>query len=146
MARKAVETLHAHPCLERAPLPEQPEKAKRMTDRDAVFRPFITTFRPPRHKSEIEQCDPSITEMGDEVGPDAGMEAPAMNEDEMHGLERIDFLGTHARLICEYIEQAIDVSLFMRGCKGKSHPCGTLRHRGRPDGGRPEPRIAKSAA
>ena len=89
-----------------------------MTDGDTVLRPFISAFRPPGHESEIEQSDPGIPEMGDEVGPDAGMEAPAMNEDEMHGLERHDLLGINASLDFEHIKQVIDVFLFMRGGEG----------------------------
>ena len=77
-----------------------------MTDGDGVLRPALFARRSARHEAKIDQRDLGAIEVLDEAGPESGMEAPTMNEDEMH-LGASHRLGPGARVACrEDIEQA----------------------------------------
>src|SRR5262245_16020269 len=55
-----------------------------MTDGDGVFRPALFARGSARHEAEIDQRNLGAVEVLDEAGPESGMEAPTMNENEMH--------------------------------------------------------------
>src|SRR5262245_43680164 len=85
MAAEAVEALNADQAPE-APLPvlEEPKQAERVAYSDRVGRPFGRALRSGGDETEIDQRDLGTVEIVREIGPDAGMEAPAMDEHEMH--------------------------------------------------------------
>src|SRR3990172_7303222 len=84
VAAEAVEALHADQGPETAcPALKQPQQPKRMADRDRVGRPVRLALGPARDKAEIDEGDAGPFEMANDIGPDAGMEAPTMDEHEM---------------------------------------------------------------
>ena len=85
MAAEAIEPLDADQRPEAASaLLEKPKQAERMADGDGVRRPVGLSFRAACDEAEIDEGDVGATQMRGEAGPNAGMEAPAMNEHEMH--------------------------------------------------------------
>src|SRR5262245_55658911 len=134
MTAEAVETLHADESAELASTArEQPQETERMTDGDGVFRPALFARGPARHEAEIDQRNLGAVEVLDEASPESGMEAPTMNEDEMH-LGASHRLGPRARVACRKdIEQAIDVCLLVRRGEGEPEPRRSGWHGGRPD-------------
>jgi len=85
MAGKAIETLNTD---QRAELPilarEQPQETERMADGNGVGWPVLFTLRTAGDEAEIDQGDFDPFKMVHDFGPESGMEAPAVNEDEMH--------------------------------------------------------------
>ena len=55
-----------------------------MADRYGVGRPVLFTLGAAGDEAEIDQRDACSIKLADEVSPDSGMEAPAMDEHEMH--------------------------------------------------------------
>ena len=62
-------------------------------------------------EAEIDQRDLGAIEMADEIGKDAGMEAPAMNEHETHLATLHGARGAPRILVGEDIQKPIDVGL-----------------------------------
>ena len=58
-----------------------------MADGDGVGRPVGLTLWTAGDEAEIDQGYVSVVELGDNIGPNAGMKAPAMDENEMHDAE-----------------------------------------------------------
>ena len=104
-----------------------------MADGDGIGRPVLFALRTAGDEAEIDQSDFGLFKMAGEVGPESGMEAPAMDEDEMH------LSGSHGSrpgacvLRREDLEQAVDVGLLMRRGEGQSQPRRAGRHGRRPD-------------
>src|SRR5512145_3249580 len=85
MATEAVETLNADESAElSSPAREQPQQAERMADGDGVRRPAHFSLGAACDEAEIDQGDLGPIKMADEVGPESGMKAPAMNQNKMH--------------------------------------------------------------
>ena len=55
-----------------------------MTDGDGVGRPVSLASRSAGDEAEIDESDLGAIEVSDNIGPHAGMEAPTMDEHEMH--------------------------------------------------------------
>lgn len=90
MAREAVEALDADKrpkagASAATPLLKQPQHPKGMPDGDGIARPIARTLRATTDKAEIDKGHLRAWQMADELAPNAGMEAPAMDEDEAHG-------------------------------------------------------------
>lgn len=86
-----------------------------MADRDAVRRPVARAFRAAGNEAEIDERDLGARKMADEIGPHAGVEAPAMDEHKTH----LHFTSHRARsagrvLLIESLQEAIDIRLLMR--------------------------------
>src|SRR5262245_2875562 len=85
MTAEAVETLQADEGAELpSPAREEPQETERVTNGDGVLGPALFARRSARHEAEVDQRDPGAVKAFDEAGPESGMEAPTMNEDEMH--------------------------------------------------------------
>jgi len=119
VAAEAIEALHADKSAE-APssLPEQPQEPERMADSDRVGRPICFALRAACDKAEIDEGDFGAVEMAHEVSPDAGMEAPAMDEHETHLVALHDPSLLACVLGREHVQKTIDVGLLMRGGEG----------------------------
>src|SRR5262245_64777327 len=86
MTAEAVETRQADEGAELpSPAREEPQETGRVTNGDGVLGPALFARRSARHEAEVDQRDPGAVKAFDEAGPESGMEAPTMNEDEMHG-------------------------------------------------------------
>src|SRR3990172_10411160 len=117
-----------------------------MADRDGAGRPVRLALGAAGDEAEIDESDFGALKIADDIGPDAGMEAPAMDEHEMHLLasHRADPAGRVLRR--EGIQKTIDVSDLVRRREGHSEPCRTGRNRGWPDRRDPQASLAEAAA
>src|SRR5262245_21701188 len=123
MTAEAVEALHADESAELpSPARKQPQETERMADGDGVFRPALFARGSARHEAEIDRRNLCAVKAFDEAGPESGMEAPTMNEDEMH-FGASHRLGPRARVPGrDDIEQAIDVLFPLRRGEGEPEP------------------------
>ncbi len=99
-----------------------------MADGDGVRRPVRFALGAAGDEAEIDQGDVGAFEMADEVGPDSGMEAPAMDENEMHRGASHGPRPAGRVLRREDFEQAIDISLSVRRGEGQPEPRRAGRH------------------
>ena len=74
------------------------------------------------HEAEIDQRGLGAIEMADEIGKDAGVEAPAMNEDETHLATLHGARGAPRILFGKDIQEPVDVGILMRRGEGQSQP------------------------
>ena len=92
-----------------------------------------------RDEAEIDQGDFGALEMADEIGKDAGVKAPAVDEDETHlqrGASRMALAGP---AVSASTSRSGSIStLLMRRGEGQPEPRRAGRHGRRPDRCRPE--------
>ena len=93
VATETVETLDANQAPERAPLPlaralKQPQNPKRMANGDGIFRPIAHPLRATVNEAKIDKARIHVRQMVEDGAPNAGVEAPAMDEDKVHGWGR----------------------------------------------------------
>jgi hypothetical protein len=55
-----------------------------MTNGNGVFGPIARALRAAGDETEIDEADLCPREMCDQVAPNSGMKAPAMDEDKVH--------------------------------------------------------------
>ena len=104
-----------------------------MADGDGIGRPVLFALGTAGDEAEIDQSDFGPFKMAGEFGPESGMEAPAMDKDEMH-LSVSHGSRPGARVFaCEDFEQAVDIGLLVRRGESKPQPRRTGRHGRRPD-------------
>ncbi len=86
MAAEAIKALDADQRTEAATsVLEQPEQSKRMADGDGVLRPVADAFGPAGNETEIDTADAGARQTLNDTVPETGVEAPTMDEHEMHG-------------------------------------------------------------
>src|SRR4051812_35706872 len=139
MAAKAVEALDADETPEPAtPLLQQPEQTQRMADSNGVRRPLARGLGPAGNEAEIDQRGLGPIEMADEIGKDAGVETPAVNEDETHLATLHGARGAPRILFGKGTKKSVDVGVLMRRGEGQSEPRRADRDRRWPDGRSPQ--------
>lgn len=89
MAAETIEALDADQRTEAAAsVFEQPEQSKRMADGDGVLRPVVGAFEgafgAPGNETEIDKADAGAGQALNDTVPETGVEAPTMDEQEMH--------------------------------------------------------------
>ena len=94
-------------------------------------------FGPSGDEAEIDQRGLGAIEMADEIGKDAGVEAPAMDEHKTHLVTLHGAGGAACILGTKHLQKAIDVRVLMRRGEGQSEPGRADRHRRWPDGRSP---------
>ena len=117
-----------------------------MADGNGVRRPIRLALRSSGHKAEIDQRSFGAIEIADEIGKDAGVETPAMNEDETHLATLHGARGAPRILFGKDIQESVDIRVLMRRGEGHSEPRRAGRNRRRPDGRSPQASTLEALA